>query len=111
RDKDLGALDLPAQVTMGELFDDILRDYRINGRSVDWCKIVVEKHLRPFFGPMKCANLTSATVDRYVEHRLTQGVKTSTINREFSILRRSLNLGKLSTPPKVVKAPKITDMK
>jgi len=96
---------------MGELFDDILRDYRINDKSVDWCSIVVEKHLRPFFGGMKCASLTSAAVERYVEHRLAQGVKTSTINREFSILRRSLNLGKQATPPKVVKAPKITNMK
>lgn len=109
KDKDIGALDL--QATLGELFDDILRDYRINDKSVEWCGIVVEKHLRPFFGGMKAADLTSAAIERYVEHRLAAGVKTSTINREFSILRRSLNLGKAATPPKVVKAPKITDMK
>jgi hypothetical protein len=84
RDKDIGALDL--QATLGELFDDILRDYRINDKSVDWCGIVVEKHLRPFFGGMKAADLTSKAVEKYIEARHKEGGSNGTINREFAIL-------------------------
>lgn len=111
REKDLGALDLPSRVTMGELFDDILRDYRINENSVDWCGIVVEKHLRPFFGGMKAADLTSKAVEKYIEARHKEGGSNGTINREFTILRRSLNLGRHSTPAKVVNPIKIPRLK
>jgi len=111
RDKDLGALDLPAKVTMGELFDDILRDYRINGKSLDWCSIVVEKHLRPTFGSLKAASLTSGVLDSYIEERHKEKGSNGTINREFTILRRSLNLGKQATPPKVLNTIKIPRLK
>ena len=96
---------------MGELFDDILRDYRINGKRLDWCSIVVEKHLRPVFGKLKAASLTSASLDRYIEHRHGEGASNGTVNREFTILRRSLNLGRQATPPKVVNAVKIPRLK
>lgn len=111
REKDLGALDLPSRVVMGELFDDILRDYRINDKSVDWCGIVVEKHLRPYFGGIKCADLTSKAVEKYIEARHKEKASNGTINREFTILRRSLNLGRQATPAKVVNPIKIPRLK
>ena len=33
----------------------------INGKRLEWCTIVVEKHLRPFFGAIKATDLTSDT--------------------------------------------------
>lgn len=111
RERDLGHLEAPSRVTMGDLFDDILRDYRINGKRLDWCEIVVEKHLRPFFGGMKASKLTTDAIERYVEHRHAEGVQNGTINREFTILRRSLNLGMQASPPKVARAPKIPRLK
>jgi integrase len=111
RDKDLGALDAPAQVRMGELFDDILRDYRINNKSIKWCSIVVENHLRPFFGELKTASLTTGALDQYIEQRQRAGASNGTVNREFTILRRSLNLGRQATPAKVVNPIKIPLLK
>jgi integrase len=111
RDKDLGALDLPAQVRLGELFDDILRDYRINDKSLDWCSIVVEKHLRPFFGDLKASSLTTSAIDKYIEARQKDKASNGTVNREFTILRRSLNLGRQATPAKVVNPIKIPRLK
>jgi integrase len=111
RDKDLGALDLPAQVRLGELFDDILRDYRINDKSIKWCGMVVEGHLRPFFGDLKAASLTTGAIDKYAEQRQKAGASNGTINREFAILGRSLNLGRQATPAKVVNAIKIPKLK
>jgi integrase len=104
-------LDAPAQVRMGELFDDILRDYRINNKSIKWCSIVVENHLRPFFGELKTASLTTGALDQYIEQRQRAGASNGTVNREFTILRRSLNLGRQATPAKVVNPIKIPLLK
>ena len=92
---------------MSELFDDLLFDYRTNDRSIEWAEIVVEKHLRPFLGKLPISKLTSDHIQRYIVHRRAQGVCNGTINREFTLLRHSLNMGRDKTPPKVTRAPKI----
>lgn len=86
-------------------------DYRINDKSVEWCGIVVEKHLRPFFGGMKGADLTTEAIEKYIEARHKEKASNGTINREFTILRRSLNLGRQATPAKVVNPIKIPRLK
>ena len=110
-DRDLGAFAIPSKVTMGELLEDIKRDYQINGKSIDWCTIVVNKHLEPFFGALKAAKLTTTLVEQYIDARQKKGIANGTINRELTILRRALNLGTLSKPKKVINPPKIPRLK
>jgi hypothetical protein len=73
-DRDLGAFAIPSKVTMGELLEDIKRDYQINGKSIDWCTIVVNKHLEPFFGALKAAKLTTTLVEEYIDARQKKGI-------------------------------------
>jgi Phage integrase family len=125
RERDLGTYTGVQHTTMGALFDDLLADYRINGKSIGWAEIVVEVHLRPFFGTMKAANVGTDAIRKYIEHRQkpdkreykdANGNKreraygpasNGTVNREMTLLRRSFNLGKLATPPKVAMVPHI----
>jgi integrase len=65
----------------------------------------VDKHLRPFFGEIRASRLTTEDIKRYVKSRRDEGIKNSTINRELNRLKRALNLGRLSTPPKVKRLP------
>jgi len=107
RDRDLGTFAEPSKLTMNELFDDLLRDYEVNDKRLDWASIVVEKHLRPFFGKVRAARLTSDLLSRYVQHRRSEGVANDTINREFTLFRRSLNLGREAEPQKVFSVLKV----
>ena len=77
RDRDLGTFAEPSKVTMGELFDDLLRDYEVNGKRLDWASIVVEKHLRGFFGKIRAAKLTSDLLNRYVQYRRVKELPTA----------------------------------
>lgn len=94
-------------VYMDELFDDLLADYRANGKRIDWASIVVEKHLRPPLGMKRASALGSDLIDRYVQQRRAEKVTYSTINRELALLRRSLRLGMEKEPPKVSRVPRI----
>jgi integrase len=96
-------------VTVAELYD-ALRTFTENngagGRAVvglgwRW------KHLAPYFGGMRAANVTTDAVERYKSERRTEGAAPATVNRELATLRRAFNYGKRSTPPKVYSVPYI----
>jgi hypothetical protein len=74
------------KILVSELLDDLVRDYRINEKSEDWCESVVRIHLRPFFGHLKAAKLRHDDGARYVEARQISGAKNATINREIALL-------------------------
>lgn len=95
------------RVLVSDLLDGLLRDYRLNQKSIDWAEIVVEKHLRPFFRYDKAHKVGTDRINAYIDARRAAGRANGTINRELSILRRSYNLGKESDPPRVAKTPKI----
>ncbi|SRR6266851_2856871 len=89
------------RVTVKELYDALLADYRINGKSHWWAELNWTKHLEPFFGAMLAKRVGSNTLSRYIESRLEEGAANASINRELSLLQRSFMIGYEAEPKKV----------
>jgi integrase len=94
------------RVTFNELAEDVVNDYRTNGkRSLDDVIRNFERHLAPFFGGSKAANITTVDIRRYIAARQDAGAANATINRELAALKRAFSLGieagKLTHRPKV----------
>lgn len=112
KERNVGTLRIGAENRLvGGLLDDLLRDYRLNGKSIEWAEIVVETHLRPEFGEVPISKFTTALVNRYIEQRKAKGRANATINRELALLRRSFSLGMQQDPPKVSRLPRIVTLK
>jgi integrase len=124
RELDLGTYASVPRITIGVLLDDLLTDYKINGKRHDWAELVVRVHLRPFFGSMQATGLGTDAIRKYTAKRQQPEKRTyadveggkkreraygpasnGTINRELALLRRAYNLGKQATPPKVGAVP------
>ena len=61
----------------------------------------IEANIRPYFGAIKVRRLTTKMLKEYRLKRLAEGRAEATCNRELSILRIALNLGRKCMPPKV----------
>lgn len=77
-------------LSMKELFDNFEADCkRRKLRGVD----IIGYHLKPvraWFEAMRVDQVTELELDRYVNHRLGQGRKESTVNREMQYLLQSM---------------------
>ena len=94
----------PDKVLIGELLDDVLKsDIEESTRHI-W-NAVVEKNLRPSFGKVRAARLSTDLMDRYREKRTGQGRTDATVNRELSIMRTAFHNARKRTPPKVNVVP------
>jgi integrase len=94
----------PDKVLIGELLDDVLKSDIEESTRYIWQK-VVEKNIRPFFGKIRAAALTTDKMDAYRKKRIKEGRADSTVNRELSVLRTAFHNGRKRTPPKVITVP------
>jgi integrase len=96
----------PDRVRIGELLDDLLKRYETDAKpgTLEWARMVVDVHLRPYFAEFKAARLTTAMLNQYRAARLT-GVSNATVNRELAVLRIAFNDGRKVSPPKVILVP------
>lgn len=108
-ERDQGTL-VRTRHTIGSLLDDLLVDYRINGKNLAWASIVAA-HLRPHFGHIAADKLDTATVQRYVAARLEEGAAHQTVNHDLALLHRAYVLGANCTPPKVGRVPRIQKLR
>ena len=89
-----------------ELLQDVLLDYKANGRSTAAdAEIRVRKHLGPAFGAIRAVRLSNAHSQQYILDRVGQGAALATVANELSLLRRAMKLGvqnrKLAVAPYV----------
>jgi integrase len=94
------------RVTVDEIYGDLVQDYRIKGKSVEWAERVWNIHLKTFFSGMRAANVGTNQINNYVEVRRGEGTAKSTINRELALLRRAFSIGFDAEPQKVARVPK-----
>jgi len=96
------------RIKVQELADDLIRDYKINGKkSLDDVESRWKLHLKDFFAHYRANDITTSLVSRYIEKRQTEEASNGTINRELALLKRAFSLGLQSTPPKVLRVPYI----
>ena len=91
-------------VRFDEAAEDLLTDYRTNGRrSLRTLTLRVTKHLTPFFGGRPMTAIGTALVRHFVARRQAAGASNATINRDVMALKRMFTLavqaGKVLTRP------------
>ena len=100
------------RVRFEELAQDFLDDYRANSRkSLVWAQRRIERHLTPFFGGLRVADITTDHVRAYTAKRQQETASNGSINRELAALKRMFNLAGAMTPPKVIRVPHIPMLK
>jgi hypothetical protein len=98
-----------ARLTVNGLLDHFVKvlAVRVGAKTCEIQTLVIDAHLRPFFGKMKGNKVTTAALLAYRELRgkelTSKGTPTSqsTINRELSLLRNCLRTAAESTPPMI----------
>ena len=91
------------KITLKQITDDLLTDYRVNGKRSLSRMQNSTNHLRTYFIDDKVLSITTDRIRSYISHRQAEGAVNATINRELAALKRSFTLGvqaqKLHTRP------------
>lgn len=85
-------------VTLENLAQHLLLDYRMNGRrSIDSVEQSFE-HLRAFFGDVDVREITYHRIVEYVSARLAKGRARATVRKELAALKRAFRLARREDP-------------
>jgi integrase len=96
------------KVTVANLVAAYLQDYRLQERkSINDAETRWRLHLEPTFGNWRAAQVTTAAIANYREHRKGQDAALASINRELALLKAAYHFGLESDPPTVLRVPKI----
>lgn len=81
------------RLKFSEAADDLLNDYRVNGRrSIDHAQRRIDLHLAPVFGHRRMAGITTADIRSFISTRLDAKASPGEINRELALLKRMYTL-------------------
>jgi integrase len=95
RDRGVPLLPDPRRLLVDTLFDNLLAEYRANGRrSVDRADLSC-RHLLRYFKGRSAVSVTGADIPRYADLRLREKASPATINRELAAVRRAFRLAVL----------------
>lgn len=95
---------LPAKGTVSTMLDAVIEDYQINHKDVQFARLWIDNHLRPFFGSMKPDRLTTQDIRRFQVDKLKapKALSPASVNRALAILRRAYTLAEIK-PPRIEK--------
>jgi len=98
-----------ARVRVGDLLDDLVNDYKVNGQALRAISPNVAR-LRAHFGRQRAIDVTTADLRAYIaQHQRgadnPEGLSNGTLNRDLSALRRAYTLARQGTPPKLTYRP------
>ena len=82
--RDKGVL-ITERCIMGNLFQNLILDYRSNAQDSIWAERIVRKHLGPYFGPMTPPKVTTSSIRAFIEK--ARGAANGTINRRLPYSR------------------------
>jgi len=95
----------PNRVIVDQLLDLVIEDYRFEHRHSTYdLEHRIDKHLRPFFGQMKAAEVNTFAIKKYIALR-QRDAEPATVNKELAHLRRAFRLGFQHEPQLVERVP------
>ncbi len=92
RDRGAPPLPDPRRVAVDALLDNLLAEYRLNGRRSVGRADLSRRHLLRYFAGRAAGSVTGADITKYADLRTGEMAAPATVNRELAALRRAYRL-------------------